>query len=46
MAAGLERIHAIADALDAVVVPGHDGRTREEFPALDGAARGVAVRLA
>lgn len=46
MRAGLERIHAIADDLDAVVVPGHDGRTREEFPAVDGAAREVAVRLA
>lgn len=46
MRGALGRIHAVADSLGAVVVPGHDGRTRREHPAAPGPAGRVAVVLA
>jgi glyoxylase-like metal-dependent hydrolase (beta-lactamase superfamily II) len=45
MRGALARIHAIADALGAAVVPGHDARTRAQHPAAEGAAGQVAVVL-
>ncbi|GAA4932853.1 glyoxylase-like metal-dependent hydrolase (beta-lactamase superfamily II) [Actinomycetospora succinea] len=45
MRRGLGRIHAVAHALGATVVPGHDGRTRHEHPAAPGPGGRVAVVL-
>jgi glyoxylase-like metal-dependent hydrolase (beta-lactamase superfamily II) len=45
MRAGLRRLVELADALGGEVVPGHDGRTRERFPAAPGPAGDVAVVL-
>lgn len=44
MRGALARIHAIADALGAVML-GHDDRTREQHPAAEGPAGQVAVVL-
>ena len=46
MRAGFALIRALAAKTGAVVIPGHDGRTRLRFPAAEGAAGEVAVRLA
>ena len=45
MRSGLATINRMARELGATVVPGHDARTRERFPAIDGAAGAVAVVL-
>jgi glyoxylase-like metal-dependent hydrolase (beta-lactamase superfamily II) len=41
----LSLINRLAGELDATVVPGHDARTRDRFPALPGPASDVAVVL-
>jgi len=46
MTAGFAFIRDLAAETGSVVIPGHDGRTRLRFPAADGAAADVAVRLA
>jgi glyoxylase-like metal-dependent hydrolase (beta-lactamase superfamily II) len=45
MRRALSLINQLARDFDAVVVPGHDGRTRDRFPALPGPAADVAVVL-
>ncbi|KJC64843.1 N-acyl homoserine lactonase family protein [Agreia bicolorata] len=43
---GLTFINALAAETGSTVVPGHDGRTRQRFPAAPGAAGDVAIVLA
>jgi hypothetical protein len=45
MRRALTLINELARDFGATVVPGHDARTRQRFPALPGAARDVAVVL-
>jgi glyoxylase-like metal-dependent hydrolase (beta-lactamase superfamily II) len=45
MRRALALINKLAADFGATVVPGHDARTREQFPALPGSAAGVAVVL-
>jgi glyoxylase-like metal-dependent hydrolase (beta-lactamase superfamily II) len=45
MRRALALINQLARDFGATVVPGHDARTRQRFPALPGAARDVAVVL-
>jgi hypothetical protein len=45
MREGLATINRMADKFGATVVPGHDARTRERFPAAAGRAGQVAVVL-
>jgi glyoxylase-like metal-dependent hydrolase (beta-lactamase superfamily II) len=46
MREGFAFINALAAQTGSTVIPGHDGRTRERFPAAEGDASDVAVRLA
>lgn len=46
MKAGLSFINELAKQTGATVVPGHDGRTRDRFPAAPGAAGEIATVLA
>jgi glyoxylase-like metal-dependent hydrolase (beta-lactamase superfamily II) len=45
MKAALSFINKLAAQTGAEVIPGHDGRVRDQHPALDGPARGVATVL-
>jgi glyoxylase-like metal-dependent hydrolase (beta-lactamase superfamily II) len=46
MEAGLSFINELARETGATIVPGHDGRTRQRFPAAPGAAGAIATVLA
>ena len=46
MKAGLSFINKLAAETGATIIPGHDGRTRERFPAAPGAAGQIATVLA
>ena len=46
MKEGLAFINKLAKETDSTIVPGHDGRTRDRFPAAPGVAGEVAIVLA
>jgi len=46
MAAGLHFINELAEKTGATVIPGHDARVRDRFPAAEGAAGAIATVLA
>jgi glyoxylase-like metal-dependent hydrolase (beta-lactamase superfamily II) len=45
MRSGLSFISELAADTGATVIPGHDGRVRDRFPAVDGAAEHIAPVL-